>query len=365
MNEEYMKRALDLALKGLGEVHPNPLVGATIVKNGEVIGEGYHKKYGLGHAEVEAFNNCKVSPEGADMYITLEPCSHYGKTPPCADLIVKKKIKRVYIGMLDPNPLVSGNGVNILKDAGIEVHVGLLSEACQQINKRFVKYITTSRPYVIYKSAMTLDGKTQASDSSSKWITGGKSREYVHKLRGVLKGIMVGANTVLVDNPSLTNRGEIGNQPARIILDEKLEIPLDAKVYDQQAETIVFTSKVANQDKVHLLVKKCNVKVITVESSEGKLNLEQVIDSLGMQKIDAVLLEGGPTLAFSMLERHLIDEVNIFIAPKLIGGTGQSVLSGIGFEGMVNAIEVSNVTVRQFGNDFMLKGDVNYLYRNN
>ena len=217
LNEKFMKIAIELAKKGIGNVNPNPLVGAVIVKDGKIIGQGYHERYGEGHAEVNAFKSLDDDPTGATMYVTLEPCFHYGKTPPCADRIIENKISKVIIGMVDPNPLVSGKGIEKLKNAGIEVEVGILEEECRKINEVFIKYITTKKPFVVMKTAMSLDGKIATKTGESKWITSEKSRLQVHILRNKFSGIMVGVNTIIKDNPELTCRVVEGNNPIRII----------------------------------------------------------------------------------------------------------------------------------------------------
>lgn len=240
-DEQYMEYALNLAKKGEGHVAPNPMVGAVIVKNGRIIGEGYHEKYGEAHAEVNAIQRATEAVEGATIYVTLEPCAHYGKTPPCAQLLIDSKIKRVVIGCLDPNRLVGGQGVQMLKEAGLSVTVGVLQNECEKINEIFMHYITQKQPFVIMKTAMTLDGKIASVTGDSKWITGSKAREQVHKLRHRVSGIMVGIETVLVDNPFLSCRIPGGVHPIRLIVDSKLRVPLDANVLNnqEQQKTIV------------------------------------------------------------------------------------------------------------------------------
>lgn len=222
LNQEYMRLAIEIAKKGAGKVNPNPMVGAVIVKDERVIGQGYHKYYGGNHAEVNAFENLSDNPEGATIYVTLEPCSHYGKTPPCVDKIIANKISKVVVGTLDPNPLVEGRGIKALKEAGIEVITGVLEEECKKLNEVFMKYILCKRPFVVLKTAMTLDGKIATESGESKWITSDKSRQEVHKLRNKLSAIMVGVNTVIKDNPELTCRLEGGKNPVRIIVDSKI-----------------------------------------------------------------------------------------------------------------------------------------------
>ena len=249
----YMKRALELAAKGRGYTNPNPMVGAVIVKNGKIIGEGYHERCGEGHAEVNAFRNATEDTEGADIYVTLEPCSHYGKTPPCADLIVSKKIKRAIIGALDPNPLVSGRGIEKLKAAGIEVVTGVLAEESIALNEIFMKYIRDKEPFVLAKWAMSLDGKIACHTGDSQWISCEESRNEVQQLRHQMMGILVGVDTVITDNPRLTCRLEHGKNPVRIIADSNLRIPMDATVLDGTVRTIIITTSQAPKDKMQAL----------------------------------------------------------------------------------------------------------------
>ena len=285
-----MELAIKLAKKGEGKVNPNPMVGAVIVKDGIVIGEGYHEKYGEGHAEVNAFKSLKEDPSGATMYVTLEPCSHYGKTPPCADKIIKNNIKRVVIGMIDPNPLVAGNGVDKLKKAGIEVKVGVLEEKCKKLNEVFIKYILSKKPFVVLKTAMSLDGKIATRTGESKWISSEKSRLQVHNLRNKLSAIMVGVNTVIKDNPELTCRIENGNNPIRIIVDSTLRIPMNSKVLqNKDNKTIIATTKRANIKNMQELLKK-NINVLIIDEKNGQVDLSALIKKLGELNIDSILL---------------------------------------------------------------------------
>lgn len=357
---EYMKRALELAKKGTGYTSPNPLVGAVIVKEGRVIGEGYHESYGGNHAEVNAFYNAAEDVTGGTMYVTLEPCSHYGKTPPCADLIVKKGIKKVVIGLEDPNPLVAGKGIRILKDAGIEVVTGVLEQENRKLNEIFLKYITTKLPFVIMKTAMTLDGKIATRTNQSKWITGEISRKHVHELRHRVSGIMVGIGTVLADNPSLTTRleGGTGKDPIRIIVDSSGSIPLDSKVLNTESkgETIVALTDRVEKNKIEKLREKGTSLIIT-PSKEGRVDLSFLMKKLGERKIDSILLEGGSRLNYSALEEGLVDKVNMFIAPKIIGGdTAKTPVGGLGKAHMSEAINLKHVDVHSFGDDIMIEG---------
>lgn len=360
MDIKYMERALELAKKGAGYTNPNPLVGAVIVKDGRILGEGYHKVYGSHHAEINAFLNASEDVKGATMYVTLEPCSHYGKTPPCAKALVEKGIKKVIIGLKDPNPLVAGKGIKILEDAGIEVITGVLEEKGKKLNEIFLKYITTKLPFCIMKTAMTLDGKIATHTNASKWITGELSRKYVHELRHRVAGIMVGIGTVLADDPSLTTRLEesIGNDPIRIIVDSSARIPLESKVLNLQSDkrTIIATTEKADKAKLKVLEKK-GAEIILISSKKGKVDLSLLMKELGDRKIDSVLLEGGSELNYAALEEGIVDKVNAFIAPKIIGGnTAKTPVGGQGKAYMSEAINLKGIDIQRFGDDIMIEG---------
>lgn len=361
-HEDYMKIALELAAKGRGKVNPNPMVGAVIVKENEIIGKGYHKCYGKGHAELRAFedatNNGTYNVEGATLYVTLEPCCHYGKTPPCVDKIIENKIKKVVIGMLDPNPLVAGKGVKKLISSGIEVVTGVLEEECQKLNEVFIKYISQKTPFVIMKTAMSLDGKIATKTGESKWITGQKSRENVHNLRNEVMAIMVGINTVICDDPELTCRIQNGKNPIRIIVDTKLRIPMNSRVLQNQdkAKTIIATSNEAAIEKIKE-IEKGGAKVLIIKSLKGKVDLVELMEKLASENIDSILLEGGSTLNFSALEQSIVDKVQVYIAAKIIGGEkAKTPVGGVGIELLANAFELHNTTCRQVGEDFLLEG---------
>lgn len=360
---QYMKRALELAKKGIGFTSPNPLVGAVIVKDGEIIGEGYHQVYGGNHAEVNAFKNAKKDVQGATMYITLEPCSHYGKTPPCAKAIVEHGIKKVVIGLKDPNPLVSGRGIKILQEAGIEVIDGVLEEEGRELNEVFLKYITTNIPFCLMKTAMTLDGKIATHTGDSKWVTGEVSRKYVHELRQRLSGIMVGVGTIIADDPMLTTRleGIKARDPVRIIVDTLAKIPLEAKVLNlsSNAKTIIATTEGASEDKLKKLKEK-GAEIIITPLKNKKVDLGYLMRALGELKIDSVLLEGGSRLNYSAIEEGIVDKVHAFIAPKIIGGEdAKTPVGGEGRELMKEAITLNHIKVKNFGEDIMIEGYIN------
>lgn len=358
MDEDYMKLALELARKGKGKVSPNPMVGAVIVKGNNIIGKGYHECYGEAHAEVKAFESTTEDVEGATLYVTLEPCSHYGRTPPCVDKIINKKIGKVFIGSVDPNPLVSGRGVQKLIDAGIEVTTGILEKECRELNEVFMKYIVKKKPFVIMKTAMSLDGKIATKTGESKWITGSESRDNVHRFRNEVSGIMVGVNTVIADNPELTCRIENGNNPIRIIVDSKLRIPIDYKVLENQdmAKTIIATTNQANMAKKIELEKK-GVKVLITKNLEGRVDLQDLMSKLAEQNIDSILLEGGSTLNFSALEQGIVDKVQVYIAPKIIGGEkSKTPVGGSGIQCLTNAFQLDRINHKSVGEDILIEG---------
>lgn len=360
MDTKYMKRALELAEKGMGYTNPNPLVGAVIVKDGRIIGEGYHQVYGSHHAEVNAFKNAVEDVRGATMYVTLEPCSHYGKTPPCANAIVEKGIKKVVIGLTDPNPLVAGKGIKILQDNGIEVVTGVLEEAGKKLNEIFLKYITTKLPFCIMKTAMTLDGKIASRTGDSRWVTGELSRKYVHQLRHRVAGIMVGIGTVLADDPMLTTRLEHGkgSDPVRIIVDSSAGIPLEARVLNPESDagTIIAVTEKAPKDKLKALEEK-GAEIIAAPLKNERVDLTYLMRALGERKIDSVLLEGGSELNYAALEAGIVDKVNAFIAPKIIGGSGaKTPVGGEGKAYMRDSILLNRINVQRFGDDIMIEG---------
>ena len=359
METKFMKRALELAALGAGYTKPNPLVGAVIVKNGKIIGEGYHAVYGSNHAEINAFKSAIEDVSGATMYVTLEPCSHYGKTPPCANAIVEKGIKKVVIGLLDPNPLVSGKGIEILKNNGIEVVTGILAEDGRKLNEIFLKYIKTKLPFGILKTAMTLDGKIASAIGDSKWITNELSRQYVHELRHRVSGIMVGIGTVLADNPELTTRlsNKEGIDPIRIIVDSTAKIPLNSKVLnlDSKAKTIIATTEKANKQCLKYIEDK-GADIILTPLKNNRVDLSYLMQQLGQRDIDSVLIEGGSALNFSALEEGIVDKVISFIAPKMIGGaTAKTPVGGNGISHMKNALQLENIQISRFHEDIMIE----------
>lgn len=358
MDEFYMKRALELAVKGIGMVNPNPMVGAVIVKDNKVIGEGFHEKYGHAHAERNAVKNAVEDIEGATVYVTLEPCAHYGKTPPCVDLLIEKKVRKVVIGMLDPNPLVAGKSIKKLKENNIEVKVGVKEKECRKLNEVFIKYITTKKPFVIMKAGISIDGKIATSSGESKWITSERSRLHSHELRNRMSGIMVGINTVLSDDPSLTYRGEHkGKDPLRIIIDSTLKVPFESKVIKYNNNNTIVAC-VENTDLIKKeKLEKMGVKIIETKSKKGKVDLQEVVEKLGKEKIDSILLEGGGTLNFSALKEGIVDKVRFYIAPKIIGGeNSKNSVSGQGFYNLDDCVNLKDMSYEQIGNEIVVEG---------
>lgn len=360
INEKYMRMAIELAKKGAGAVNPNPMVGAVVVKNGEVIGRGYHKFFGGPHAEVYVLEEAGKEAEGATIYVTLEPCSHYGKTPPCAKKIIDMGIKKCFIGSSDPNPKVAGKGVAMLKEAGIEVVENVLKEECDEINQVFFKYIKTRIPYLFVKCGITLDGKIALSNGISKWITNSIAREKVQYYRNKFMGIMVGINTVLTDNPSLTARIENGVNPFRIIVDPNLQIDENCKVVknNEDEKTVIITSQknlftedaenTEIQIKQKRLAEENKVKFIFIDGE--KFSFRKMLEEIGKAGIDSILLEGGETLISLAFEENVIDGGEIFIANKILGDSrAKPFISGFVREKMEEAVQLTNVRNNIYG----------------
>ena len=356
-DEYYMKEAIELAKKGIGKVNPNPLVGAVIVKNNEIIGSGYHQAYGEAHAEVNAIIDAEskgISVEGATIYVTLEPCSHYGKTPPCALKIVDKKFKRVVVGSNDPNPLVSGRGLEMIRNAGIEVVTAVLEAECTEINKVFYKYITTKTPYIFLKVAITLDGKIATSVGDSKWISNEESREKVQYYRNKFMGIMIGANTLSNDNPSLTARMSEGRDPYRIIIDPDLisNDSFNVVKNNKDSKTIIVTRETNKNEKAYELETKYNVKFIFIENSDKEFDIKNIVEKIGELGIDSILIEGGSRVISKAFEEDIIDAGEIFVSNKILGDEkGISFISGFTKLKMQEAMELPNVKFNIYGNN--------------
>lgn len=356
---EYMQTALELAQKGCGWVSPNPMVGAVIVKDGVVIGQGWHQKYGGLHAERNALADCKESPNGATMYVTLEPCCHFGKTPPCTSAIIKSGISKVVIGSSDPNPLVCGKGTAILREHGIDVMAGILKEACDRLNEVFFHFIRTGLPFVVMKYAMTMDGKIAAYTGKSKWITGESARKRVQADRNCYAAIMVGVGTVLTDDPQLTCRMENGRNPLRVICDTALRTPLESQVVQTAGAIPTLIATACPDQAKQDMFQQFGCQVLVLPQKGGHVDLDTLMTALGKMKIDSLLLEGGGTLNWSALESGIVQKVQCYIAPKLFGGSGaKSPIGGHGVAEPGHAFRLIHTTVTAIGEDFLLESEV-------
>ena len=359
-DEQMMARAISLARNGLGRTSPNPLVGAVIVRDGRIVAEGWHRKAGTPHAEIHALNMAGELARGATVYVSLEPCAHYGRTGPCARALVEAGVSRVVVAMTDPNPKVAGKGIAILQEAGIEVTTGVLEQEARQLNEVFLKWMTTGLPFVALKTAMTLDGKIATAAGQSQWITNEASRYETHRLRDIYDGILVGINTALADNPSLTTRLKEyqGRNPVRIVVDSRARLPLTAKlVTDGAARTIVAVTEQASAERVEAL-RSAGVEII-VAGSSNHVDMQSLMEQLGAMKISSLLVEGGGSVNFSLLQAGLVDRVYAFIAPKLVGGRDAlTPVEGEGFQELDRAVELENIQLRQLGSDVLLTGIV-------
>ena len=366
MNHEfYMKRAIQLALQAEGKTSPNPLVGAVIVKDDKIIGEGFHRQYGQLHAEREAIKDCYSkgnNPQNATIYVTLEPCCHFGKQPPCTHAIVESGISKVVIGSADPNPLVAGKGIKYLQENNIQVQENFLKEECDAINPIFFHYITKKMPYVAIKYAMTIDGKIATSTGKSKWITSEQARNHVHVLRNKYSAILVGINTVLQDNPMLNCRLPNGKNPIRLICDSTLKIPMDSNIVQTAKEipTIIATCKSTETIASEKIKELSNHSIETlVLPCENKIDLVLLMKVLAEKKIDSILIEGGSEIHFSVLEAGIANHLYCYIAPKIFGGkTSKTPVGGIGIDLPENCYKLQNTTINQIGPDFLIEADV-------
>lgn len=361
MDERFMRRALELAERGEGWTNPNPLVGAVIVKEGRIVGEGYHERFGGPHAEVRALEEAGEEAEGADLYVNLEPCVHWGKTPPCVERIISAKVRRVIVAARDPNPLVNGKGIERLREAGLEVVEGVLEGEAKKINEPFFKFITTGRPFVVLKLAMTLDGKIATRTGDSRWISGGRSRELVHRLRNRYAAVLVGINTILRDDPQLTVRLEDTRtkDPLRVVLDSRGRVPPEARVLslESEAPTAVATTGGMPRGKEKALLNK-GARVWRLPARDGRVDLEELLKKLGEEGIDSLLVEGGATVATSFIEASSVDKVVFFIAPKVVGGPGAAI-GGEGVERIADAWQLKDISVRMLDDDVVYEGYLN------
>jgi diaminohydroxyphosphoribosylaminopyrimidine deaminase/5-amino-6-(5-phosphoribosylamino)uracil reductase len=360
-DEKYMRMAISLAKKGIGETNPNPAVGAVLVKNGRVIASAYHKKAGLPHAEALVINKAGKKARGATLYCTLEACAHYGKTPPCIDAIIKSGIKRAIFAMKDPNPINYGRGIAKLKKAGIETEYGLLGKESSMLNRPFIKFMKNRLPYVTLKMAQSVDGKIADAKGRSRWITSLSSRRLAHKLRAKNEAVMIGINTLLTDNPFLTNRtsNQIGRQPLRIVLDTNLRTPLRSRVLKNNkikgGEVLIAGGMGAPFKKKTLLEKK-GAKVILLPRKNGRIDLLYLMKYLASINVMSVLCEGGGELAASLLKDKLVDEIFFFISPRLIGGRTSPTSCGGSYSDIRKSIRLKNISVERIGPDILIRG---------
>lgn len=355
-----MQMAIELAERGRGYTSPNPLVGAVIVKDGVVVGRGYHERAGKAHAEVNAIADARDQANGATLYVNLEPCNHHGRTPPCTEAILKSGIRRVVVGMEDPNPAVGGGGNQLLRDHGIEVICSVLKKECERLNEIFIKYVTTKRPFVIVKCACTLDGRIATRTGDSKWITNKESRRFVHELRHAVDAIMVGIGTVTKDNPRLTTRldDNKGHDPIRIVLDTHLSISHDAALLNlsSDSDTVVITGPDVPEEKKNGLARP-GVRILSTRLKNGQIDLDVLMTRLGEMEITSLLIEGGSRVNASALRANIVDKVFFFYAPKILGGDdGVPVFRGKGPASMSESIRIRDVSVHRFADDVMIEG---------
>lgn len=359
IDEKYMKLAIDLAKNGIGRTSPNPIVGAVIVKDNQIIGRGWHEKYGEAHAEVNALANCKISPRDATMYVTLEPCCHFGKQPPCTSKIIESGISHVIIGSFDPNPQVSGKGSQILKESGIKVTQSVLQRECDELNTVFFHYIKTNRPYVILKYAMTADGKIATYTGESKWITGEKARKQVHRDRGRYSAIMVGVGTVLKDNPMLNCRIENGNNPLRVICDTKLRTPFTSNVVKTASEISTLIATASEDNARWRQYEAYGCKLIKIPKDGESIDLVELIKALGENKIDSVIVEGGAKLNWSILKASLMNKVQVYVGAKLFGGANaKTPIAGDGLAFPNESVSMKLSSISKFDDDCLLEYEV-------
>ncbi len=361
IDEEWMKQVLRLAERGRGRTSPNPMVGAILVREGKRVGQGYHTKAGEAHAEIVALDQARQEAKGATLYVNLEPCTHYGKTPPCAPRVIESGVRRVVVGTEDPNPLVKGKGIESLIRSGVTVQVGVLEKECQRLNEAFFKYIVTKEPYVILKSASTLDGRISTRTRDSKWITGEVSRRFVHRLRNAVDGVLVGIETILNDNPLLTSRIRGGRDPYRIILDSRLRIPEDAKVFGESpSRVIIGTTEAGAGEKMNRLKKK-GVQILVLPAKQERVDLKACLKKLGEMEIVTLLVEGGSEINGSFFDARLLDKFCLFLSPKWIGDReAPGIFGGQGVKDLKEAVTLKEVRLRKMGEDFLLEGYVDW-----
>lgn len=353
----FMSLAMKLALKAKGMTSPNPLVGALVVKNGRIIGRGFHKKAGFAHAEVVALDEAGEKAKGATLYVTLEPCAHFGRTPPCVERIIQSRIQQVIVGTKDVNPLNNGKGIEILKKRGIKVEVGFLEEKLKRMNEVFFKYITKRMPFVTVKVAQSLDGRIATHTGDSKWITSDTSRMYAHRMRKEYDGIIVGVNTVLRDNPKL-DAWFSRKQPVKIVIDSQLSTPAEANIFSGKGQVVIITLPTpVGQETENRKILNQKAKIIEVKEKAGQINLRDALKKLAQQEIANILVEGGGTLIGSLFDDKLVDKVLFFVSPKIIGGKDAiSSVMGQGISRIESAIRLREVRIKRSGDDFLVEG---------
>jgi diaminohydroxyphosphoribosylaminopyrimidine deaminase/5-amino-6-(5-phosphoribosylamino)uracil reductase len=354
-DKRYMRMALGLALKGAGWTSPNPMVGAVLVRGRSVVATGYHRRAGGAHAEIVALKRAGARARGATLYLNLEPCNHFGRTPPCADAVIRAGVKRVVVGLADPNPLVSGRGVRKLRQAGIQVEVGLLREECRRLNEAFCKYITRRLPFVILKLAASLDGKIATSTEDSRWITGEAARRHVHGLRNQVDAVLVGAGTVIADDPQLTCRIPGGRNPLRVVVDGRLQISASARLLREPGKTIVVTGPRAPLRKVRAIERR-GAEVWRFPLSDGAVPFASLLRELGKRGIVSVMIEGGAATAARALREKVVDKLCFFYAPKIIGGDGMAMIAPLGVRKMGHSRQINRIEVARVGKDFLVTG---------
>ncbi len=361
-DEKYMLAALKLAARGVGSVEPNPAVGCVIVKSVQIIGKGWHRKFGESHAEINALEDCKTlaaDPAGSTMYITLEPCSHQGQTPPCTDAIIAARPAKVMVAAIDPSPHANGKGIELLRRAGIEVQVGLCEREARQLNAPFFKFTTTRKPWVILKWAQSIDGKAAYADTTQRWVSNELSRSDAHKLRHRVGGILVGINTVLADDPSLTVRPRTRRQPLRIVLDSRLRIPMRSKLLrnTKKAPVMIVSGRQAVEEHSTTVarINKKDAEVLALPAYSGHCEINLLLDELGRRRITQLLVEGGPKVIASFLKERLVNEICVYVTPKLLGAEGAADITEALAE-LTEAVGLDNVNIKQFGNDVRLSG---------
>lgn len=363
-DESLMEAALKHAKRGTGSTSPNPLVGAVLAKNGKVIACGYHKRPGGPHAEVVALDKAGRKAKGSELFVNLEPCSHFGRTPPCTERIIKDGVARVVIGMVDPNPINNGRGVKRLRKSGIDVKIGVLEERCKDLNRAFISFVTLKRPYVAIKAAQSLDGKIATFTGNSKWITDANTRRLAHKLRSRADAVLVGLNTIIKDDPLLNVRlCKTKKQPMRIVLDSKLKIPIKSRIIqDKSSRLIIATTRYAAKKRIEQL-QKAGVDVFVCKSDNGRVEVGTLLRYLAERDISYLLVEGGGSVIASFLNKRLVDEAFFYISPKIIGGrNAPTSVEGVGVESVNSAIKLNNVALKKINQDILLHG---YVHRDN